>query len=124
MIQEQKKKEEETEDNQAVSNYRYFFDPSSLDTLKFERELDKRKIHYIKNDTSIRISYVAYSFFEKDLEIVNSIFDEIKKESYDYGRRQKDSKKRQKISPKTRQKRIAIGLLLVLLTFILFSLIL
>jgi len=118
------KQEKETEDNQVVSNHRYFFDPSSLDTLKFERELDKRKIQYIKNNASIRISYVAYSFFEKDLEVVNSIFDEIMKVSYDYERRQKGSKKRQKISSKTIQKRIAIGLLLVLLTFIIFSLIL
>lgn len=112
----------ETVDDQMVSNHRYFFSPSSLEALKFEKELDKRKIQYIKNHASIQMNNLAYSFFEKDIEIVNSIFNEIEKESLKYEQRKK--KKRQKISPKTRQKKIAVGLLLVLLTFILISLIL
>lgn len=113
-----------TDDNQAVSNQRYFFSPSSPTTLKFERELNKRKIQYLKNQVSILTSDIAYSFFEKDIQIVNSIFDEIEKESNEYEKSKKDRKKRQKISPKKRQKRIAIGLLIVLLTFIIISLIL
>lgn len=113
-----------TDDNQSVSNHRCYFSQGSLEALKFERELDKRKIQYIKNDVSIRISYVAYSFFEKDLEEVGSILDKFEKENNAYKQQKKDRKKKQIISPKTRQKRIAIGLLLVLLTFILISLIL
>lgn len=113
-----------TVDNQSVSNHRCYFSQGSLEALKFERELDKRKIQYIKNDVSIRISYVAYSFFEKDLEEVGLILEKFDKENNKYEQRKKDRKKKQKISPKTRQKRIAIGILFVLLTFILISLIL
>ena len=113
-----------TDDNQSVSNHRCYFSQGSLEAIKFERELDKRKIQYIKNDVSIRISYVAYSFFEKDIEVVSSILDKFDKENNEYEQRKKDRKKRQKISPKTRQNRIAMGLVLVLLTFILISLIL
>jgi hypothetical protein len=120
----QTESEAATDDNQAVSNQRYFFSPSSPTTLKFERKLNKRKIQYLKNQVSILTSDIAYSFFEKDIEIVNSIFDEIEKESNEYEKRNKDRKKRQKVSPKARQKRIAFGLLLVLLTFIIISLIL
>ncbi|HET7733692.1 MAG TPA: hypothetical protein VFK73_07620, partial [Paludibacter sp.] len=80
-----------TEDNQIVSNHRYFFSPNSIEALKFEKELDKRKIQYLNNQVSIRTSDVAYSFFEKDIEVVNSIFYEIEKESNE--KRKKNRKK-------------------------------
>jgi hypothetical protein len=113
---------EESEDNKIVSNERYYMSPNSIGTLSFEKELIKNKIRYIKNSVSILEPYIAYSFFEKDIQIVNIILDEIEKKSYENGRRKKFVKK--KLSSKARQKRIAIGLLLIILLFILLSLIL
>jgi hypothetical protein len=113
---------EESEDNRIVSNERYYMSPNSIGTLSFEKELIKNKIRYIKNSVSILQPYIVYSFFEKDIQIVNLILDEIEKKSYENGRRKKFVKK--KISSKTRQKRIAIGLLLIILLFTLLSLML
>ena len=113
---------EESEDNKIVSNERYYMSPNSIGTLSFEKELIKKKIIYIKNSVSILEPYIAYSFFEKDIQIVNSILDEIEKKSYENGRRKKFVKK--KLSSKARQKRIAIGLLLIILLFIILSLML
>jgi Mg2+ and Co2+ transporter CorA len=114
---------EKSEYNQVVSNHRYFFSPSSIETLLLERELDKRKIEYIKNDVSTRSASIAYSFFEKDIDSVDSILNQIGKESNEYEKRKEKKNKKQKVSPKIKQKRIAIGLLLGLLIFIAISLI-
>jgi len=113
---------EESEDNKIVSNERYYMSPDSVGTLIFEKELIKNKIRYIKNSVSILQPYIVYSFFQKDIQVVNLILDEIEKKSYENEKRKKLVKK--KNSSKTRQKRIAIGLLLIILLFIILSLML
>ena len=113
---------EESEENKIVSNQRYYMSPDSIETLSFEKELIKNEIRFIKNSVSILEPYIAYSFFEKDIQVVNLILDAIEQKTYANGKRKKIVKK--KVSSKARQKRIAIGLLLIILLFILLSLML
>jgi len=65
------------DNNQLVSNKRYCFDTFSMDPLLLEKELVKHNIRFIKNYVSTRQSSVVYSFFEKDIEFVNSVLIEI-----------------------------------------------
>jgi hypothetical protein len=110
------------DNNQLVSNKRYCFDTFSMDPLLLEKELVKHNIRFIKNYVSTRQSSVVYSFFEKDIEFVNSVLSEIEKDSLES--EDKKITKMKKKTPEVMQKKIAISILVIILIVILFSIIL
>jgi isochorismate hydrolase len=107
-----------TENDLRISNKRYFFSPFSIGPLLLEKELVAHNIKFTKNYVSTRQVSVVYTFFEKDIEFVDSVLNKIGKKSIDYDEKQR---KKKKLTPESRQKKIAIYILILIFIVVLIS---
>jgi t-SNARE complex subunit (syntaxin) len=118
------------EDNnqEVVSNKRFYLSPSSITVTLFEKELEEKGISFHSDFLTIRQSYIVYSFFEKDLPVVIEIYDRLiaklqKQEEVAY-KRKKEIRKAKRKTPEYRQKRITVWILVLISIIVILSLLL
>ena len=70
-------------DNLSVSREPIYLTPASNIQLMFERRIIEENLEFKKDDTIRRHSmYIKYTFYEKDMMLVNQILAELKGEKY------------------------------------------
>jgi len=67
----------EIKKNNLLSNNQYLFVPFSRSMVLFEDELISNNIHFIMKTISTTKPQIKFTFSEKDIEIVDSIFNRI-----------------------------------------------
>jgi hypothetical protein len=103
-----------------ISNERLYFVPSSNRQILFEKMLLEKEIYFLKQDTYSRRPLLAYSFYDKDIEIVNDICGLIDNQ---INKSESKKKKRPIDSSKSKIKIIAIILIILIVLLVLISLI-
>lgn len=103
-----------------ISNKRYYLSAFSMDSLLLEKELKAHNIKFTKYyhwQTS-----VVYSFFEKDIEFVDSVLEKMGEDSIKYyEKKQKTTTRRKKITIESKQKKIAEYLIILIIIIIIIS---
>jgi len=108
----------------TISSEQYNFDPFSLSMVLFENELKLHNIQYVKQSVSITRPRIKFVFYQKDIELVNSILNKIEGDSLVYEEKKETTKKNKKNNPEVKQRKVAIYILVVILILILFSIML
>ena len=105
---------DKTNNDFRISNRRYYFSPFSIGNLLLERELYLNNIEFTKNYVSTRQLSVVYTFFEKDIDFVDSVLAKIEKDSIEYEEKHKKIKKQKKLTSEEKQKKIAVFILILI----------
>ena len=71
----------ELKKNNLLSNNQYLFVPFSKSMVLFENELILNDIHFIMEPVSVTKPQIKFTFYEKDIELVDTILNRIEQES-------------------------------------------
>ena len=103
-------------DLESVSNERFYLDAYS--TISFEKELLKRNIQFLKDDSYLFSPSIIYSFLECDIEAVTQIFNKFRidenKQQDLIKQKKKEKKKAQRKTLAYRQKQISLWILILI----------